>query len=79
MTAWEFVVMRWSRDRHVIIWTNQSPADALRLSPCVKAKLIHVSLRDQKMSMPPDLNTGIRDTKTEHVATQLAIIPPQCL
>ena len=31
---------------------------------------------DRKMSMSPDLNTGVRDIKTEPIAAQLAI-PPQ--
>ena len=51
-----------SRDHFVIIWTNQSPAEVLRLSPYVNVKLTHVNLCDQKMSMRPDLTTGVRST-----------------
>ena len=58
-----------SRDHHVIIWTNQGPADVLRLSPCVNVKLIHVDRSDRKMSMPSDLETGVRDTKTANRST----------
>ena len=47
----------------------------LRLSPCVNVKLIHVDRSDRKMSMLPDLNTGVRDAKTEPIAVQLAILP----
>ena len=65
-----------SRDRHMAIWTNRSPADVLRPFPCVNVKLIHVDRSDRKMSMSPDLNTGVRDIKTEPIAAQLAI-PPQ--
>ena len=46
------------------------------LSPCVNVKLIHVELSDWKMSIPPDLNTGIHDNKTEPIAAQLAILAP---
>ena len=28
------------------------------------------------MSMPPNLNTGVRDTKTEPATAQLVILPP---
>ena len=31
------------------------------------------------MSMPPDLNTGVRDTKTEPITAQLAILLSPCL
>ena len=65
-----------SRDNHVIIWTSQSPADVLLLFPRVNVKLIHVDRSDRKMSMPPDLNTGVRNAKTEPIATQFAILPP---
>ena len=76
LTASVFVVTRSSRDHHVIIWTNQNPPDVLRLSPCVDGKLIHVDRSDRKMSMPPNLNTGVRDTKTEPATAQLVILPP---
>ena len=39
---------------HVIIWTNKSPADVLRLSPRADVKLIHVDRSDLKLSMSPD-------------------------
>ena len=69
-------VVTWSlRDRHVVIWTNQRPADVQQLSPCVSVKFIHVESRERKMSMPPDLMTGCRDAKTEPIAAQLAILP----
>ena len=58
----------------MIIWTNQSPADVLWLSPRVNVKLIHVDRSDRKMSMPPDLNTGVRDIKTEPIAALLATL-----
>ena len=58
------LVTRSSRDDPVNIWTNQSPADVLRLLPCVNVKVIHVDRSDRKIPMPPDVNTGIRDTKT---------------
>ena len=64
-----FVVTRSSRDHHLIIWTNQSPADVLQLSPCVSVKLIHVDRGDRKMSITPGLNTGVRDTKTANRST----------
>ena len=54
-------------DPHVITWTNQSQAYVLRLSPCVNVKLIHADPSDRKMSMPPALNTRVRDTKTEPI------------
>ena len=63
-----------SCDRHVIIWTSESPADFLWLSPCVNVKLIHVDRSDRKMSLPPDLKTGVRDSKTEPVAEKLATL-----
>ena len=49
------------------MWTNQSPADVLRLSPYVK--FIHVDRSGRKMPMPPDLNTRVRDTKTAKRST----------
>ena len=52
-----------SPDRVVIIRTKQGLADSLQLSPCVDHKLIHVDGSDGKMSMPPDLNTGVCDLK----------------
>ena len=63
----------------MVLWTNQSQADVLQLFPCVKVKLIHVNRSDRKMSMPPNLRTGVRDTKTEPIAAQLASLPPQYL
>ena len=68
-------VTRSSCVHHVIIWTNQNQADVLRLSPCVNVKLIHAERSDRKISMPPDLNPGVRDTKTR----QLAILSPPYL
>ena len=59
----------------VIIRTCQRSADVLRLFLCVNGKLIHADRSDRKMSMPPDLNTGVRGTKTEPVAAQLVILP----
>ena len=59
----------------MIIWTNRSLADDLRLSPCVDVKLIHVDRSGQEMSMPPDLKTGVSDTETEPIAAQLEILP----
>ena len=49
-------------DHHVIIWTNQSPANVLRLSPCVNVKLSHVYRCDRKLLMPVNLNMGVHDT-----------------
>ena len=68
-----------SYGHHAIIWTNQSPAYVLPLSLCVSVKLIHVDRSDRKISMPPDLNTGVRNAKTEPIATQFAILPPPYL
>ena len=62
-----------SRDHHVIIWTNQSPADSAAIL-CVNVKLIHVDRTDREMSMTPDFNTGVHDTKTEPTVAQLAIL-----
>ena len=31
------------------------------------------------MSMPPDFNAGVHDTKTEPITPQLAILPPPYL
>ena len=36
----------------------------------------YVDRSDRKMSMPPDLNTGVRDTNAGPIAPQLAILPP---
>ena len=74
-----FVVTWSSRDHNVIIWTNQSVVDVLRLSPRVNAKLTHVDRSDRKMFMPQDLNTGVGDTTTEPIAAQLTILPPPYL
>ena len=52
-----------SHNHHVIIWTNQSLTDVLRLSPYVNVKLSHFDHSDQKMLMPPDLNMGVCDTE----------------
>ena len=46
-----------SHDQRVILWTNQSLAHILRLSPCIK--LIHVDHNNQKMLMP--LHIWIRE------------------
>ena len=71
-----WVVVTWSSSDHrVIIWTNHSPANVLRLSACVNVKLIHVDRSDRKMSMPQDLNTGVRDTETEPIEAKLAVLP----
>ena len=56
------------------ISTNQSPAVVLRLSR-VSVKLIHVDRSDWKMSMTPDMNTGVRDTETEPIEAKLAVLP----
>ena len=70
------LVVTWSsHDHHVIIWTNQSLADILQLSPYVSVKLIHVDRSDLKMLMPPDLNTGVCDIKTEPITAHLVILP----
>ena len=61
----------------MIIWTSR--ADILQLSPCVHVKPIHGDCSDQKMSMPPDLNTGAGDTKAEPITAQLVILPPPYL
>lgn len=53
-----------AHDDHVIIWTNQSPADVLRLSPCVTVLLIFADPSDGKTLMPPDLNRRVHDTKS---------------
>ena len=63
----------------MIIWTSQSSADVLRLSPCVNVKQIHADRSDWKTSMPLDLDTGIPDTKTEPIAARLAILTPPFL
>ena len=41
----------------------------MQLSPSVIIKLIHVDRSDRKMSMAPNLNTGVRDTKTANRST----------
>ena len=82
LTPWHLL----SHNHHVIVWTNQSQADVLqsradvlRLSPCVIVKLNHVDCSTWKMLMPPTLNTGFHNTKTEPIAAQLAILPPPYL
>ena len=60
---------------HVIIWTNQSSADFVQLFQLVNVKLIHIDHSNWKMLMPPDLNTGVCDAKTEPMAAQLVILP----
>ena len=62
-SASSFVVTRSSRDHHVIVWTSQSSAEVPLLSLCVHLKLILADHDDRKMSMLPDLNTGVRGTK----------------
>ena len=58
-----WVVVTWSSSDHrVIIWTNQSPADVLRLYACVSVKLIYADRSDRKLSMPPDTKTANRST-----------------
>ena len=42
----------------------------------VSVKLIHVDRSDWTMSMLPNLNTGVCDTKTEPNAAQLPTLPP---
>ena len=82
----KFCLLNWSHMQWSAIWTsltwpswtNQRLADILRLSPCVNVELIHAYCSDQ-MSMPPDLNMGVRETKTEPVTAQLAILPPPYL
>ena len=74
-----FVVTWSSHDHHLIIWTNETPADVLLLSPRVNCKFIHVDRSDRKMSMPPELNTEVFDIKTEPIATQFAIRSPPYL
>ena len=69
-----FAVTWTPRDNHVNICTNQSPADVLRLSPCVNVKLIHVDGIDRKLLMHRDLNTGVYDPKTK--PAHLAILNP---
>lgn len=71
-----FVATWSSRDHHMIIWTIQSLADVLRLYLCVYVKLIHVDRSERKISMPLNLYTGVRVTKTEPIAEQWAILPP---
>ena len=56
----------------MIIWTNHIPPDVLWLFACVDAQLIHVDDSDRKTSMPSNLNTEVRDTKTEPIAGQLS-------
>ena len=79
--ALAFVVTWSSRNHHVTVWTNQSSADLLQLSTCFNVKLIYVDHSDQKVLIlvPPDMHTGVHDTKTEPIAAQLAILPPPYL
>ena len=71
------LVVMWMSHDHVVIWTNQNLADVLHLSPCINVKLIHVDRSKRKMLILPDLNMGVCDTKSEPIAAQLAILPPQ--